>query len=184
MILSVQPSRRIVRPGLWVLLAGAALAARPAPAGATPSGSVAAQVLACRGISPDAQRLQCFDRLAAALTTRAPEVAGTDRPNVALPDPRQTFGLSSATILAQEFKRHPKQRSISGITVRIVRLEKAADGRMVYQLSNGQVWEELLDDGNAPPVSVGDTVEISRGWLDSYWMQTPSRLGCKVRRLR
>ncbi len=184
MIFRSLPRGRPRRAGLWPRLAAAALTAGPTIAAATPAANLAQQVLACHGVSADQQRLQCFDRLAAALAASPPAAAPARSPTVTLPDPRQTFGLSSATILAQEFKRHPKQRSIASITAQIVRLQQAADGRMVYQLSNGQVWEELLDDGYAPPVAVGDRVEISRGWLDSYWMQTPSRRGCKVQRLR
>ncbi len=184
MILRLPPSRRAVRIEIRALLACAVLTAGPAFAAATPSAGLAQRVLACRGVSPDARRLQCFDRLAAALTTSTRSAVQAREPTVTLPDPRQTFGMSSATILAREFKRHPQQRSVSSITSRLVRLQKAPDGRMLYQLANGQVWEELVDDGYAPPVVVGDTVEISRGWLDSYWMQTPSRRGCNVQRLR
>ncbi|NNM62816.1 MAG: hypothetical protein HKM03_11650 [Steroidobacteraceae bacterium] len=184
MILSSHPSRRVRWTGRSVLLAYAVITAGPAVAAATPSSNLAQRVLACHGVSSDRQRLQCFDRLAAALATSTPDAARSRQSTVTLPDPRQTFGLTPATILTQEFKRHPKQQTISSIAARIVRLQKAVDGRMVYQLSNGQVWEELLDDGYAPPVNVGDTVQISRGWLGSYWMQTPSRRGCKVQRLR
>lgn len=184
MILLSHPSWRPLRTGLSALLASAVLTAGSVVAAATPAANLAQRVLTCRGVSPDARRLQCFDRLAAALAASTSDAAQSREPTVTLPDPRQTFGLSSATILAREFKRHPTQRSVSSIAVRLVGLQRAADGRMVYQLSNGQVWEELLDDGNAPPVNVGDTVAISRGWLDSFWMQTPSRRGCKVQRLR
>ena len=184
MVLPLHPRRRAVPTEIRALLACAVLSVGPALAAAAPSAGLAQRVLACRGVSVDARRLQCFDRLAATLTSSTPRAVQSREPTVALPDPRRTFGMSSAAILAQEFKRHPKQRSISSITTRVVRLQKAPDGRMLYQLANGQVWEELLNDGNAPPVDVGDTVEISRGWLDSYWMQTPSRRGCKVQRLR
>ena len=55
---------------------------------------------------------------------------------------------------------------------------------MVYQLDDGQTWEELQANGYAPPVRAGDRVQISKGWLDSYWLQTASGRGCKVQRLR
>ncbi|HVS77048.1 MAG TPA: hypothetical protein VHE11_08945 [Steroidobacteraceae bacterium] len=70
------------------------------------------------------------------------------------------------------------------MTVRVTGLGSAPDGRVIYQLDDGQVWEELLADGDAPPVTRGDQVQISRGWLDSYWLQTRSGRGCKVLRLR
>lgn len=70
------------------------------------------------------------------------------------------------------------------MTVRIAGLGTAPDGRVIYSLDDGQVWAELVADGEAPPVSRGDRVQISRGALGSYWMQTRSGRGCKVLRLR
>ena len=55
---------------------------------------------------------------------------------------------------------------------------------MVYRLDDGQTWEELVADGYAPRVRAGDRVQNSKGWLDSYWLQTASGRGCKVQRLR
>ena len=153
------------------------------------------RLLACRGIASGTARLKCFDAAAAALAravdgvaprrTGAGEIAAaraSDRRAAAF-NPRQTFGFSSAAILTREVAAGARRKPLSHISARVVRLRQAPDGRMVYWLANGQVWEELLDNGDAPPVKAGERLKISRGWLDSYWMQTPSGRGCKVERL-
>jgi hypothetical protein len=184
----------------------ACLALLPGPARASPgSRSEVGKLLACRSITPGSARLQCFDRTSAALaqaiaaadtttpsngvaasagassqpmTAQASSSRGTDF------DPHQTFGLSSAAILAREVRSGVRHKSISSITARVTGVGATSDGRMIYSLDNGQTWRELLADGEAPPVKSGDRVQISRGWLDSYWLETASRRGCKVERLR
>ncbi len=164
------------------------------------------RLLACRVIAADAARLRCFDRAAAVLAQAAgaarPTAASTGTAAARRPfpsavkaeapakraatafDPRQTFGLSPAAILAREGKAGARRKAISHITARVTHLQQAPDGRMLYWLANGQVWEELAANGDAPPLKTGQPVRISRGWLGSYWLQTPSGRGCKVQRLR
>lgn len=166
------------------------------------------RLLACRRIAANDARLKCFDAAAAALarvdsgarsTTsvdgesgaarrppgagEVPAAAASDQRTAAF-NPQRTFGLSSSAILAREVAAGARRKPISHISARVTRLRQAPDGRMVYWLANGQVWEELLDNGDAPPVKAGEQLKISRGWLDSYWMQTPAGRGCKVERLR
>lgn len=174
-------------------------------AAAAPAKPVA-RLLACRAIAADGARLLCFDRAAAALAHAARAArptapsADTAAPRRPLPsavkagapakraaaafDPRQTFGLSPAAILAREVNAGARPKAISHIRARVTRLQQAPDGRMLYWLANGQVWEELAADGDAPPLKTGQSVRISRGWLGSYWLQAPSGRGCKVQRLR
>jgi hypothetical protein len=188
------------------------LAAAAASASASsPQPDDIGRLLACRGIAAQDARLRCFDRTAAVIAratkaarpavaaapvstapspsgkparTPAPTPAGRAAQRAAALNPQQTFGLSAAKILAREVTAGIRPKSITSISSRLVQLEAAPDGRMVYHLADGQIWEELQNNGYAPPVKIGDRVQISRGWLDSYWMQTPSGRGCKVQRLR
>ena len=185
------------------LLAGSALAAAP------PHRQLD-ELLACRNVTPGAARLQCFDRTSAALAhaitakdAATPSggvaaAAGTSSPSAAASvssgsgadsggadfDPYQTFGFSSATILAHEVRAGVRRKSISRITARVTGLGTTSDGRRIYDLDDGQTWRELVADGEAPSVKSGDRVQISRGWLNSYWLETASGRGCKVERLR
>jgi hypothetical protein len=100
-------------------------------------------------------------------------------------DPQRTFGLPHATIVQREAAAagiHVKDAS--NITAHIVHMGQGPDGRAVLDLDNGQVWEQLVADGTDLYTKPGDSVTISRGWLDSYWLEAPSHHGCKVIRLR
>ena len=205
MKVSLRLSRRPALAGaVLTVLACLALLTGPALAVPAPRGEVG-KLLGCRSVTPDTARLQCFDRTSAALarsmtaadaTTPSKGVAaaaGASRQPMATQasssqgtdlDPHQTFGLSSAAILAREVRSGVRQKSISSITARVTGLGATSDGRIIYDLDDGQTWRELEADGEAPPVKSGDRVQISRGWLDSYWLETASGRGCKVERLR
>jgi hypothetical protein len=165
-------------------------ALRPPFALASPPETSFRQLLDCRQIAANAARLACFDRTSAELarTGEPPPAAGpqgTTRAMKEALDPQRTFGLPHAAIVQREAAAagvHVK--SASDITARIVGMGHDPDGRAILSLDNGQVWEQLVADGTDLYTKAGDTVRISRGWLDSYWLETPSHHGCKVTRLR
>ncbi len=100
-------------------------------------------------------------------------------------DPQRTFGLQHAAIVQREAAAAGlRVKEASNITARIVRIGQGSNGRAVFDLDNGQVWEQLVADGTDLYTKPGDSVRISRGWLDSYWLEAPSHHGCKVTRLR
>lgn len=197
MSLPLCPSRSSLLLALIAFLGASPVLADSLPAAAVGS------LLACRAIAAQASRLRCFDRTSAILARAAESApppaasagaattadsssagAASTKPAVSHPSPQQTFGLSAETILAHEVAAGKRPGSISSITARISALRPGPDGRVIYQLDDGQTWEELQINGYAPDVKAGDRVQISRGWLDSYWLQAPSGRGCKVRRLR
>lgn len=161
-------------------------------AGAVPPTTPAGQVLACRQIRADAARLTCFDKASAALAhapaTFSPPAAEVSKPTAAMKealDPKRTFGLPRGTIVRREAAAAGIQvKDASSITARIVSTGQSPGGQAIFALDNGQVWEQLAADGTDLYTKPGDTVRISRGWLDSYWMEAPSHHGCKVTRLR
>lgn len=157
-------------------------------------------LLACRRISAASARLECFDRESAALagasrtrartpsaavpaaTAVAPAAVGA-RSAATVLDPQTTFGLSEGKILAREVASGARPAELSHITTRIAGLGTAADGRILFRLDNGEVWRELVNDGELL-AKVGDSVTVSRGVLGSYYMRLPNGRGCKVTRLR
>jgi hypothetical protein len=166
-----------------MLLSSAALAAPPD----TPLG----QLLACRHVAAGAERLACFDRTSAALVrtpepspAEAPPPSATPAMKEAL-DPQRTFGLPHATIVRREAAAAGLQvKEAANITAHIVGLGHDPDGRAIITLDNGQVWKQLVADGTDLYTKPGDSVQISRGWLGSYWLEAVSHHGCKVTRLR
>lgn len=174
---------------LGLLLMPPLLAVAKAGSPATPVD----QLLACRHIAADAVRLTCFDRTSAALArapvaASSPAAASSRRPTQAMKealDPQRTFGLPHATIVQREAAAAGVHvQDASKISARIVGLGQDRDGREIFALDNGQVWEQLVADGTDLYTKRGDSVLISRGWLDSYWLEAPSHHGCKVTRLR
>ena len=161
---------------------------------AGPPNALSGQVLACRDIVPDAARLACFDRMAAtvappvapARVSPAPRAATLAAPAVKGGlDPQRTFGLSQARIAAREASAAGvPAKELSHITARVVRILQAPDRGAVFDLDNGQVWKQSESDGTDVFAKAGDSVEISRGFLGSYWMVTPSSQRFNVVRLQ
>jgi hypothetical protein len=141
------------------------------------SGSLGA-LLACRGITASAARLACFDRESAALAAQAPPAASR-----AL-DPQETFGLAPMTVAARAEAAAHAPKPLDSLTVHIVSVTKAADGREIFTLDNHQVWVQLIPDGSWLDASPGEPATISRGWLGSYWLRLASKRGFKVTRVR
>lgn len=145
---------------------------------AAPPNTLSGEVLACRDIVPDAARLACFDRMAATVApARVSSAPSSSKPAAPAAkdalDPKRTFGLSQAAIAKQEESAAgggPKE--LSHITARVVRIQQSPQGGEIFELDNGQVWELSDPDGTDVTAKVGDSVEISRGFLGSYWLAT------------
>ncbi|HEX5462945.1 MAG TPA: hypothetical protein VFX20_23505 [Steroidobacteraceae bacterium] len=159
---------------------------------AGPPNTLSGQVLACRDIVSDAARLTCFDRMAAtvaparARVSPAPRSSSPAAPAVkdAL-DPQRTFGLSHDKIVAREASAAGVPvKELSHITARVVRILQAPDRAAIFDLDNGQVWKQSEPDGTDIFAKAGDSVQISRGFLGSYWLVTPSSQRFNVVRLR
>jgi hypothetical protein len=96
---------------------------------------------------------------------------------------QQQFGLPEHALVAKEVAAGTRAADVSKVESRVRLLARAPDQRMVFTLENGQVWRQLLIDGDLL-AKQGDSVTISRGVFHSYWLQLPSGRGCKVTRLR
>ena len=168
---------------LFLLLAVMPLSAVGA---ATPPDTLLRELLACRHVAPSAARLICFDRTSAALAlSPAPSARAAAPAMRAALDPHRTFGLPSATVVKREASAAGIHvTALSHITAHVVRMWQAPDGGAIFDLDNGQVWKQLNPDGTDMYTRPGDPVEISRGLLGSYWLDTPSRHRCNVVRLR
>lgn len=133
---------------------------------------------ACSTVKESADRLACFDKLAAAGTAALP--APPPPPAVATapvrtPDSPEDFGLSGIQIT-------PRAQQIQVITAEIVVMGHAANGRVRLDLDNGQSWE--LEDAADALLAAGNTVTIRRASLGSFLMTTPLKLTHRVRRVK
>ena len=119
---------------------------------------------------------------APAVAAAAPAGATAAVPPAAPLDPVATFGLSTQTLAARETAAGLRKKDLQSITAHISRISSAKSGRMVFDLDNHQVWQEMSADGDlmAKP---GDEVKIWRGMIGSFWLQASTGRGCKVTRL-
>jgi hypothetical protein len=179
-----------------LLLGQAWAATQPAPAGFE----------SCGQISDDKERLACFDRelafqkerkqtvapasAAASETAAASEStaarASGESPAVArrpppLPEltPEQAMGLTPGKIL--ELQGGPSATKLNKLSAKIEGVWVNSARREVFRLENGQVWSQVEPDLDFT-VQPGDTVVITRGALDSFFMSANTHMNTRVRR--
>jgi hypothetical protein len=136
-------------------------------------------LLACRKIDAGAARLACFDRESAALAERGSPA----KPHASLGS-RETFGLAPLEVAARAEAAAHAPKPLDTMAAHITSIARAADGREIFVLDNSQVWVQLTADGNWLEARTGEQVNISRGWLDSYWLSLSGHRGFKVTRVR
>jgi hypothetical protein len=166
-----------------------------------------APLLACRALADATARLACFDRESARLgaispappgapaappqaTVAAPASAPAAPPLAAVatpappapPDAKENFGLPYVAVAKKEVAAGVRAPDVTKIDAHITRVSLAGVGQATFTLDNGQVWRQLLSEGDllAKP---GDLVTVSRGVFNSYWLQLKSGRGCKVTRI-
>jgi hypothetical protein len=162
-------------------------------------------LMACRALTEAHARLDCLDRetalLAEAIRAKPPQPAAPPAPAVvsapvavsaAVPGPAavppaldatQQFGLPKDLVAQREVAAGTRAADVEQIHARLSTLSTAGGGLLVFTLDNGQVWKQALTSEELL-LKPGDTVIISKGWLGSYALQTPSGRACKVRRVR
>jgi hypothetical protein len=119
----------------------------------------------CVALSDQAQRLACFDALAATL----PKIEA-DR-----------FGLTAdiANKRDPESERRAKEAILPG---RIVSLGQGPRGEYIFTLDNGQVWMQAEVEPNKK-FAVGDVVHIEHGAMSSLWLAADKARKTRVKRI-
>lgn len=121
------------------------------------------QLDACRAIAEDAQRLACYDKLQASLSTLLKNKEKAE------------FGLND--------KASQKDSEQEDQVATITEVKKSQRYGWIITLDNGQVWRKV--DSNNLKVKVGKTVTISRAIFGSFALtQEGSSRRVKVKRLK
>ena len=134
----------------------------------------------CAAAGGDAERLSCYDRLAAQLAVRD-ETRTEPPPNVArvasTAPPAAEFGINAGPLQAKQQAGKPR-----AMTAVVTKITVRPRGELVVTLDNGQVWvqNQAVDYF---PLKAGDKVEISVGMLDSYVLWAPFKRSTKVTRV-
>jgi len=174
---------------LAAALAGVALSPAAAQRRATAAPErpeVLTQLIACRAITAEAERLACFDRQVAALeqaeASRA--IAVVDRQQIRRTR-RSLFGLTlpDLGIFGGDEDRGEDGAGVNEITTTLRSAGTGADNRMVYRLEDNSVWVQTEGRIGRTPRS-GEPVRIRRGPLGSFIANIGDRPAVRVIRQR
>lgn len=148
-----------------------------------PAGADEAAFLACRDIVADPQRLACYDTAASAATPERSSVGATQVAPPATPiDPESLFGLEAGAT-NEVLRASSGIGDLAAMQSRVTTVRRAADGRLVITLANGQLWAQ--SDTEKLPVAAGDTVRIREASFGSFLLSRESgKRSIRVRRIR
>lgn len=168
---------------------------------ATSSGAQALDraLLDCAAETDDDQRLACYDRAVARISSAAQRVIAERRAaSERLAAERATAEAAAASKAAADAEAAKRQAfggerlrrgldddgDIQTLTAAVVETLSDRDGMTVFVLDNGQMWRQTSGI-SLPPVRAGDKVELSRGAVGSYQMWLPrQKRSVKARRMR
>lgn len=125
-------------------------------------------MLACRAVSDAAQRLACFDREVARLSSAlaAGDLVTLDREAIKK-ERRSLFGLPLPRIGLFGGDETPEQRELEAT---IVSAREIGNSRWRFALSTGANWETTESLGRQSDPRTNDRVKIKRGALGNYMM--------------
>ena len=163
----------------WV--AGSALQAQTAPRMDRPA--LMTELSACRAVAADAERLACYDRVAAALdqAETAGEVVVVERTQITEAR-RALFGFSLDALPL--FTRGGGDAPIEAIQSTLASASQGASGKWLFVLEDGSVWAQT--DANALTRSPrpGARINIRQGAVGSYLLSVDGARSVRVRRQR
>jgi len=152
-------------------------------------------LIECRDINNDPDRLACFDQLVGALTTReiADASAIEDKAEDETPPPvvltaEERFGVGDLRKSDDDKKREEKEK-IKSLTASVVDIARNGYGKYVVILENGQVWRQLKADSGKLRVpksgAEGMRVEIKRRSLGAHALYLAGEnRGIRVERIK
>jgi hypothetical protein len=143
------------------------------------------QLTACRQVTPDAERLACYDRQVAALEAAeaSREIAVVDRQQIRRTR-RSLFGLTlpDLGIFGGDRDEGDDGAAVNEINSTIQAIGTGADGRTTYRLQDNSVWVQT--EGRAGFPRSGEAIRIRRGPLGSYLANIAGRPAIRVIRQR
>jgi len=155
-------------------------------------------VVDCSAQKYDAARLACFDREVARLTRPSETVASTQvplaqsvppTPAVAVVQQENTkskvddFGVSGELARKRKEAENEVDAPLETLQAAVTRVTTKAYGELVFELDNGQVWEQP-EKKYALSIKAGQKVRITQGAMGSYFLAAESGATTRVRRVR
>lgn len=153
----------------------------------TAGASTQSEIEKCAAITNAAERLFCFDNLAASLKKDSAPVKGMARtpaaPGTSMPTsmPRETreadAGSGTSPAAAQKddnaefgLEDQKVRESASSIRSRYKGSFNGWSGDTVFELENGQVWQQS-DGGRMAMKAESPMITITRGWFGAYFLK-------------
>lgn len=167
------------------LLAPLALLAAPAAVAQTGDAARTVDQLAeCRAVLADAERLNCFDRLAEriAAARRSGDLLVLDRAKV-VERKRRTFGLANPVGDVFGGGAEDRATQVTEVETTVQAVSPTANpGRWNMRLANGMVWQ-AVDSLPAPP-RAGAPIKLKPALLGGYRASFGGARSFLVKRLR
>lgn len=165
--------------GLCALGAGSSAHARPVVTTGTPP--TVQQLLACRSIRDDAQRVACYDRNAAALDQAivSKEVVMIDKARATVAK-RALFGFS-----VPDFGGifGGGDNDVKEISSTVTGVSHNQDGGWVIRLADGSTWSQTDDAQLGLPPERGQKVVVRRGTFGNFFFRLNGQPGFKAKRV-
>ncbi|MFO1255036.1 MAG: hypothetical protein U1E37_05135 [Sphingomonadaceae bacterium] len=167
----------LIAPAAALLVSPALAKDKDQPAAAQPQ--VFQAVVDCRKLAGDAERLACYDRSVDALASAADskQVLVVDRATTEKTK-RSLFGLSLPRI---KLFGENDDVEIEKIESTLTAVSSARDGSAIFVLADGARWKQT--DGRDTFAKAGQTIEIRKGSLGSYFARINGQSGVRVIRL-
>jgi hypothetical protein len=190
------------------IIVGLAALMAAAPMSADESDSAASAFMKCARIASDGQRLLCYDRLATELielglsargglpqapapASGAPAAGAAEAPAAAAPDtPAQPSEAadaapgSSPEYFGAERMEDGLGQGVDQIQSRYVGEFTGWDGKTVFELENGQVWQQI-GSGRMTYRVTNPMITIKRAFMGSYLLKVEGRnKSIRVKRIK
>lgn len=173
----MQPRHRgLLALSATLLVATPAAAQVPAPLNA---------LLGCRALPDGPERLACFDRTTAALSTAIDErdLVVTDRGQRAAMA-KNDFGRAAVAVERKADGAEPARAAVPArIDATIARAARLANGRWSIVLDTGAQWQQADDRIFARDPRAGMKITITRAALGSYLGKVDGQIAVRLRRV-
>lgn len=145
------------------------------------------EMVRCSAVAGDAERLACYDRLAASLSAEA--AASIEARRTAAAEAAKQAAIEAEKRRVDEFGGEQAGVTRGGgdkldaLSGKVVEAFLDPYGKYLLLLDNGQMWKQL--DGKLLTVRAGDAISLERASLGSYMLRVDrQRRSVRARRFR
>lgn len=152
----------------------------PAAADESKAPAVVDNVIGCRAIAGDVERLACFDKSVDSLerAKKANELAIVSREEVRTAR-KSLFGLTLPEI---KLFNDDRGEQITEINSTIRSAIQQGNGKWIFVLEDGARWTQIDERSPTATPKVGQTIRIRRAAMGSYLANINKQIAIRVRR--